>query len=1351
MLKNVRMMPKLILFFLLVGLLPLMLTGWWASRSAEQGLVDRAMDALLTAQNVKKSQVLDLIDQASGDIHVLAESEDVLTIYRRLFEYHLRERVGPRQAFPVNSEEYLDIASSRNTYFNTFMVENHYDDIYLICSEHGHVMYTYQRAADLGANIAVGGLRDSLLADVWREVVETKDTVFTDFEPYEPKQGRETAFLGQPLYDGTGELYGVVVVEFSRDALNEIVQRREGMGETGETYLIAEHDGDLEFRSTMLTMGQGRYVIGEPLDNPPEYWMDALETEVTGQGVYTDSEGTKVLIVYDSMDVLGQDWAIISKIDYAEVARPADKLRLSIVGGSALLLAAVVLAAIYFARSITRPLVRDVEFAKAVAAGDLDVHLELDQQDELGDLAHALNAMAVYLRREDWFASGKLLLDDSMRGVQNVRELTERTLASLVEHLGAQMGAVYLPDQDDSSLLRLASSHAFTDRRGNFNTVRLGEGLVGQAALERKTIIFSNVTENAPALNYGAGEKIPEHFLIAPVVFEGDLASVVLLASVTPFGERERDFVKENVANVAVMLSQARSREVIRDLLEQAQQQAEELQSQQEELEQVNEELREQTEALKESESSLQSQQEELRVMNEELEERTKDLEEQKAAISRANKALQSARNEAEAKARELEESGRYKTEFLANMSHELRTPLNSILILSQLLEQNREGNLTDKQVESAQAIHSSGADLLALINDILDLSKVEAGKMEVKSEEVRIEAVVGELERVFRDQAAAKGLSLGVEVAPEAPRTLETDSVRLQQILRNLVSNAVKFTEQGGVTMAVKPAGAVEAAPPAGIDPESGVVFEVVDTGIGIPPDKQELVFEAFQQADGTTSRKYGGTGLGLAISRRLARLLGGELVLESEAGTGATFRLFLPAKARVLPASQARPKPDTQERPETRTTAPGPAATSAAPTAGVEPAPRPEPPICPKNPIDAMSDEVSAQERSLLVVEDDPEFARVLVELARERGFKVLAASHGERGLHLAGLHKPDAIILDVGLPGMDGWEVMERLKSSPELRHIPVHFISAMEEPLQAMRMGAIGFLSKPVSVEKISNAFGRIEQAMERPVKNLLVVEDDETQRQSIIELIGNGDVLTTGVGSAEEALELLRSAHFDCVILDLGLQDSSGFQLLDEIRADPEISSIPVIIYTGKDISREDETRLKKHAESIIIKGAKSPQRLLDETNLFLHRVESELPDKQRKLLMRGRDEVLKGRKVLIADDDMRNVFALTSLLEEQGLEVVAAMNGRDALDKLAQHEDVDLVLMDIMMPEMDGYEAIRAIRKDADRKRLPIIALTAKAMKGDRAKCIEVGANDYLAKPVDFDRLMSLLRVWLYR
>jgi CheY-like chemotaxis protein len=729
-------------------------------------------------------------------------------------------------------------------------------------------------------------------------------------------------------------------------------------------------------------------------------------------------------------------------------------------------------------------------------------------------------------------------------------------------------------------------------------------------------------------------------------------------------------------------------------------------------------------------------------------------------------------------------------------MSHELRTPLNSLLILAKLLGDNKEKTLTPKQVEFAQTIHSSGTDLLNLINDILDLSKVEAGKMEVDPVEVPIADVRSFTMRTFEPVAQQKGITFAVDAKPEVPPTIYTDGQRLQQVLKNLLSNALKFTEKGGVTLTIRKAEKGKRFASRVLDAADTVIaFAVEDTGIGIAKDKQQLIFESFQQADGTTSRKFGGTGLGLTISREIARLLGGEIRVDSTPGRGSTFTLFLPA--RYADAGGAKPddggsarrrdrgdtwgsggtggagrRPNASPRPVTagRATNPstadaggwersgGSAAVAMPSTQPPEPEESYDEPV-PRDSLpkpvgfDDDRDSIEPGDRTLLIVENDVNFSKILLEMAREKGFKGLCALDGEAGLKLAHAFEPDAITLDIDMPGMDGWAVLDRLKHHPQTRHIPVHIITGVRERQQGLKSGALAYLEKPVTKEALDESFAKIADFIDTSVKRLLVVEDDQTQRESMIELIQHEDVEITAVATAEDALRELATSHFDCMVLDLGLQGVNGFELLETVKANPKMWDLPIIIYTGKDLSQAEETRLRKFAETIIVKDVKSPERLLDETALFLHRVEAKLPEQKRRMLERlhNADAVFAGKRVLIVDDDVRNIFSLTSMLEDHGMQVSFAENGKDAVTLLRERQDFDLVLMDIMMPEMDGYETTRAIRQIPALKSLPIIALTAKAMKGDREKTIAAGASDYITKPVDTDQLLSLMRVWLYR
>jgi len=978
--------------------------------------------------------------------------------------------------------------------------------------------------------------------------------------------------------------------------------------------------------------------------------------------------------------------------------------------------------------------------ATRISQGDYKSEIKpRGEKDSLGIalqvMTHTLRDNSEEMRRQDWLKSGMGELSMKISGDKSIHDLTHEMIKFIVKYLDGQLGLIYLFDGSDE--LSLTASYAYHDRKGNFSRLKLGEGLVGQAALEKEIIVFQDITEAAPALNFGVDEKIPSNFIIAPLVFEKQLIGIIQVGKLEPFTAMQKKFVEQLLEPSSIALNTSTSRSKVKHLLEQTQQQAERLQVQQEELQQTNEELEEQTKALRSSEEALQAQQEELRVINEELQERTKALEDQRDDIRSKNTELTRARNEIEEKAKDLEIASKYKSEFLANMSHELRTPLNSIIVLSQLLSENKKQNLTGKQVEYANTINSSGSDLLDLINEILDLSKIEAGRIELHPENMDLTEILNQLNMFFKPMVEKKGLNFNLHIDGKVPSGIFADNQRLQQILKNLLSNALKFTEKGTVTLDVgRPADGPELRR-TGLIPETSLAFTISDTGIGIPQDKLKVIFEAFQQADGTTSRRFGGTGLGLTISRSFAQVMGGDILLKSEEGKGSVFTLLLPEKFGEGVKKPETVKPVIQP-PVTLPDKVKPVHARA---------------VVNENPGNDDRDRIQKGDKVLLIIEDDPSFSKILFDFAEEKGYKCLVAMDGESGLYLADLHVPNAIILDIGLPGIDGWEVMERLHQDSKTRHIPVHFISALDKSKDALQMGAIGYLTKPVSVEKLRDAFGRIEDVISKPMKKLLVVDDDIITRKSIVALIGNGDVSTTSVSGGAEAYNLLDKENFDCIILDLGLVDMSGYDLIEKIRANSKLANLPIIIYTGSELTREEEERLQKYADSIIIKGVRSPERLLAETSLFLHRVEANLPKEKQDMIrmLYSQEDVFHDRTILVVDDDSRNVFAITAVLEERGLKIISAGNGREGIDKLKAHPEINLVLMDIMMPEMDGYEAIGLIRKMKKYENLPILALTAKAMKEDRDHCIEAGANDYLAKPVDSQKLLSLLRVWLYK
>jgi HAMP domain-containing protein/CheY-like chemotaxis protein len=1008
------------------------------------------------------------------------------------------------------------------------------------------------------------------------------------------------------------------------------------------------------------------------------------------------------------------------------------------------------------------------EVSQAVTQGDLTRSIAVEAQGEVAELKDTINQMIANLAKttranqeQDWLNSNMARFTGMLQGERDLETVSRLIMSELTPLVGAQHGAFFLLEspggEGDDFELRLIASYGYKQRKNVPTRFKIGEALVGQAALELKPILITQAPEDYVRITSGLGEGLPVNVIVLPVLFEEQVMAVIELASFQRFSPTQQTFLEQLSESIGVVLNTIQANMRTEELLEQSQQltqelqsQSEELQAQQEELQQTNKELEEQAASLKASEEMLQTQQEELQQTNEELEEKAQLLEEQNRRIEIKNREIELARAALEEKAEQLALSSRYKSEFLANMSHELRTPLNSLLILAKLLAENPDENLTGKQIEFADTIYSAGSDLLGLINDILDLSKVEAGRMDVHVGEVKLSDLRDFVERSFRPVSEDRSLEFEIEVhGANVPPTIETDEQRLQQILKNLLSNAFKFTEQGGVKLRIGVAEGHQFASEALSRADAVIEFAVSDTGVGIPHDKLRLIFEAFQQADGTTSRRFGGTGLGLSISREIARLLGGEIHVQSTVGEGSTFSLYLPARYQHVERLSAE---DVEEYEIVLADAEGNGG-SPPPPAVVE-EPELDPALLLPSEVRDDRDEIQDGDRVVLIVEDDPEFARTELEVAHERGFKGIVALRGDSGLALAHEFKPDAIILDMKLPVIDGWAVLDRLKQHPETRHIPVHIVSGTDGRQNALRAGAVAFVEKPVSKEGLEETFGQIRSFIDRGVKRLLVVEDDVDQRASLIELIGSGeDVEVTAVGSSEEALEALQLQRYDCMVVDLKLPDLGGFELLERLKEDERSASTPVIVYTGKELTRDETTKLRKLADTIVVKDASSPERLLDETALFLHRVERKLPQEKRRLLeqLHSAEEVFKEKKILIVDDDVRNVFALTSVLEAHGMEVLYAENGRDGIELLRRNPEVDLVLMDIMMPELDGYQTTRAIREDDDFKQLPIISLTAKAMKGDREKAIAAGASDYITKPVDTDQLLSLMRVWLYK
>ncbi len=953
------------------------------------------------------------------------------------------------------------------------------------------------------------------------------------------------------------------------------------------------------------------------------------------------------------------------------------------------------------------------EVATAVTKGDLTRSIQVDARGEVAELKDNINTMIGNLRlttdrntEQDWLKTNLARFTNMLQGQRDLGIVGRMLLSELAPLVNAQNGVIYLVDNDLEPSLKLLSSYADHGADGHPERLAVGEGLIGQCAADGRRMLISDMPENVVPIGSALFKALPKNDIVLPVLFEGQVKAVIELASVSAFTDLQISFLDQLTASIGIVLNSIEATMQTEGLLKQSQKLAAELQAQQRELQQTNEQL----------------------------EQKAQQLAERNVEVERKNQEIDQARRAVEEKAAELALTSKYKSEFLANMSHELRTPLNSILILGQQLSENPEGNLAPKQVEFARTIHGAGTDLLNLITDILDLSKIESGTVSVEAEEVFFSNLVDMVARPFRHEAENRKLNFDTSVDPRLDRSMITDSKRLQQILKNLLSNAFKFTEHGGVRLSItEVAGGWTPDHAALRHAPSVIAFEVSDTGIGILPEKQKIIFEAFQQADSSTSRKYGGTGLGLAISRELANLLGGEIHLRSTPGQGSTFTLYLPLKY-AEPAAEQRTAPAKMGN--------GSLALASGRSAEL--------------PVEQMPDdraEIGPEDKTLLIVEDDPHYARILADLAHNSGLKVLIAQCGADALSLAREHLPSAVSLDIFLPDMLGWSILSQLKQDPATRHIPVQIVTLDEDRQHGLARGAFGFVTKPSSKEGLAEIMSRIERFIAPRRKRLLVVEDNAAERLSITELLGHEDIDIVAVETGAEALERLRSEQIDCVVLDLRLPDMSGFDVLDELREEACLADVPVVVFTGRELTPEEDAQLHTMARSVVVKGVESPERLLDETALFLHRVVAELPPDKQRMLERlyGSDEDLIGRTVLLVDDDARNIFALSSVLERRGMNVLTATTGKEAIQLLDSTPEIAMVLMDIMMPEMDGYQTMQAIRTNSAYRRLPIVALTAKAMKGDREKCLEAGASDYLAKPVNTEQLLSVLRMWLHR
>ncbi|WP_353126510.1 response regulator [Parapedobacter pyrenivorans] len=954
-----------------------------------------------------------------------------------------------------------------------------------------------------------------------------------------------------------------------------------------------------------------------------------------------------------------------------------------------------------------------------------------EHQKKTGRLIRKSNADLSRLSKEkeadNWILSGLTALDDQTRGGRSEKEIAANAIQAVCQHVNAKIGTIYLKSPSTDDVFVHAGSYAAAHQHIEPKIMK-SQGLIGESIASKKQLVLSDIPENYLTVTSSLGNAAPENIVIQPFLYEDEILGVMEIGFFRKVNSPTLQFLQRAGVTLAVASKVAHNHSALTHLFEEIQQQAEELEAQQEELRTTNDELIQQTHLLEASEEELRVQQEELKHANLELEEKARQLEERNFSIEQARQSIAM-------KANELELSGKYKSEFLANMSHELRTPLNSILILAKLLEDNKSGNLVPDQVKYASVIYSAGTDLLNLINNILDLSKIEAGNIELQIEETPLSDVAQDLLELFNSVADSKAIDFRITIAEGTPTTIDTDEQRLKQVLKNLLSNAFKFTnEKGRVELRCGMASQSpdwRAGTLGGMPPNEAIAFSVIDTGIGIPEDKQQLIFEAFKQADGSTSRKFGGTGLGLSICNELTAMLNGEIHVTSQSGKGSTFTLFLPLKSTDTAGRNpldedgkiSKPVPEKEKQ---------------------------------HKPASSITQEKPGPKR-LLIVEDDRNFADILGTYARDRGFETLAAYQGDTGLQMALEQLPDAIILDIMLPVMNGWTVLKELKNNPDTRDIPVHMMSADRPSKHKIEAEAIGFLKKPVDKKSLDDVFEQLHKTIESPLRKVLVVEDHEVQSDSLKSRLLESGVDVKQAFTGAQAMDALKSGeHYDCIILDINLPDKSGMDLLDDIKHIDQYTDIPVIINTAMELNPEMTSRIAQHTKTMVLKSEKSNNRILDEVNLFINRVKNDTSISNPLRMFNHSesktvqfDNVLEGKRILLADDDMRNIFALSTIFASYRMHIETANNGLEALEALRKNPDIDLVLMDIMMPEMDGYEAIMKIRSIKKFMKLPVIAITAKAMQGDRQRVLDAGANDYIAKPVDVNKLLSLMRVWL--
>ncbi|USE37549.1 response regulator [Endozoicomonas sp. SCSIO W0465] len=1373
----------LFLWFIVLSIGPVVIVGLNEYQTGKEAIIKDRYDQLSSVNFQLTQRINEYFDTVLTNLFIMASpSEAFITELVMAPGY----KTQPVSEF-INSREYGDIYEQYSMEYVDFLRFYDYSDV-ILGDAAGNILYTVNEYSDLGRNLFSSELENTLFSQAVKASFYDQQPKYADLAAYPPIGNENVVFLILPLADTHQKPIGFIAVQIHPKNIQVMFDSGESSTVGLSSFLVGK-DRKIRFGTQFEHYQALEFGEDNPLIN---LWLSHLEDD----GSYRESEahfgaiiadnahsheesgehglesfsgdldalnleeesvlnraakaslshirsylhGEEVLGIYLPINIAGTPMAMLSEVTHRHAFASVQDFRKRLFVLIAITFALVVVIAFVVTRQLVKPIRLITRWVNRVAAGDYEKGSVLRGNNEISELSRSFAQMTDRLRtvsnentRKNWLQEGMAGLYNSVRGEQDMAELCRNIVTYIARYLDMHSGAMFV--KDDKKLLQLMGTYAWRKRNQHANCFEMGEGLIGQAALEREVIEITRVPDGYMDIESGLGCARPGHLIIVPLCYENELKGVFEFARLGPMTDEQSLFLDHSVESIAIAINSAQYRTRVNQLLDTTTLQSEALKEQKEELRSVNEELEKRAGILEESEEELKAQSEELQKSNAELEELSEQLMIQKEEIERKNKDIKLSSKKITEKAEELARASQYKSEFLANMSHELRTPLNSLLLLSQMLAENDEGNLTEDQVESAQVIYNGGKELLELINDILDLSKVEAGKMSVNLDDTPLEEIKGSIETMFNPLAESRSLQFRVCIERGASKSVFTDSQRLMQIVKNFLSNAFKFTEQGSVQVSM-----FNETRSGHFSEDTWLGFAVKDSGIGIPKEKQASIFGSFQQADGSTSRKYGGTGLGLAISKEMAELLGGFIELESKEDEGTTFTLFLP----VNPVCSLEPEPVLAENYvsdvfDQSSGADEPGSVSHEPPEKDKPeVGGAEPPV------------MQTFDYQLLVIEDDPHFVAILHQLADKHQFGCLYASTGEQGLALARQHQPSAIILDLGLPDMDGQEVLSHLKSDEETRHIPVHIVSG-RDPGSVSSPGAVGYLMKPVSVTDIDKVFLTLEKAISQDIRDVLILDLDAEQRSQLGNMLEQKGLHVGYASSATDAEKELDDHHWHCLIMDLELGEIGGLAFLEKMKGKLGSDMPSVVIHTARPVDKTEHSRLQEFTNAIVIKGERALERLTDEVSLFLHTINEDQVDDKTDETVTGSEKRLDGHKILLVDDDLRNTFALSKALQGMGLDVVLADHGKNAISKLEEEDGIELVLMDIMMPVMDGYEATAIIRQKNEFKELPVIALTAKAMADDKAKCLEAGANDYMTKPLDMDKLTAMLKVWLLR